>query len=94
MQPKNNLKNTSHQKERRMMTENISQVSPNVDSGIEQKQADTSTQVEAQATQGHTGRKWGVGILILLGVFLLTLANVAFWAWFTLLNTNGWVAAV
>jgi len=35
-----------------------------------------------------------VGILILLGVFLLTLANVAFWAWFTLLNTNGWVAAV
>ena len=45
-------------------------------------------------TSSHTGRKWGVGILILLGVFLLTLANVAFWAGFTLLNINGWVAAV
>jgi hypothetical protein len=42
----------------------------------------------------HTGRKWGVGILILLGAVLLVLANVAFWAYFTLLNTNGWVAAV
>ena len=45
-------------------------------------------------TEHHTGRKWGVGILIFLGVILLTLANVAFWAYFTLLNTNGWVAAV
>jgi hypothetical protein len=45
-------------------------------------------------TGKHTGRKWGVGILILLGVFLLTLANMTFWAAFTLLNTNGWVAAV
>ena len=76
------------------MTENTTQVSPTVDSGIEQKQADTNTQVEAQDTQGHTGRKWGVGILIFLGVILLTLANLSFWAWFTLLNTNGWVAAV
>ena len=42
----------------------------------------------------HTGRKWGVGILIFLGLILLVLANVAFWAYFTLLNTNGWVAAV
>ena len=42
----------------------------------------------------HTGRKWGVGILIFLGLILLVLANVTFWAYFTLLNTNGWVAAV
>jgi hypothetical protein len=76
------------------MTENTPQVSPSQDSGIEQKQADSTTQVEPQDNKSHTGRKWGVGILILLGVFLLTLANVAFWAGFTLLNTNGWVAAV
>jgi FtsH-binding integral membrane protein len=42
----------------------------------------------------HTGRKWGVGILLFLGLILLVLANVAFWAYFTLLNTNGWVAAI
>ena len=76
------------------MTENTPQVNPSADSGTEQKQADSTTQVETQDKNGHTGRKWGVGILILLGVFLLTLANVAFWAWFTLINTNGWVAAV
>jgi hypothetical protein len=76
------------------MTENTPQVNQSADSGIEQKQADSTTQVETQDNNGHTGRKWGVGILILLGVFLLTLANVAFWAWFTLINTNGWVAAV
>jgi hypothetical protein len=45
-------------------------------------------------TGSHTGRKWGVGILIFLGLILLVLANVAFWAYFSLLNTNGWVAAV
>jgi hypothetical protein len=49
----------------------------------------------ATAEKGsHTGRKWGVGILIFLGSILLVLANLAFWAYFTLLNTNGWVAAV
>ena len=57
-------------------------------------QTNTSETVQPAETSRHTGRKWGVGILILLGVFLLTLANVAFWAAFTLLNTNGWVAAV
>jgi hypothetical protein len=76
------------------MTENTPQVSPTADSGVEQKQADTSTQVETQDTQGHTGRKWGVGILIFLGTIFLVLANLSFWAWFTLLNTNGWVATV
>lgn len=62
--------------------------------GLEQKQTASPTKVEAQDTQGHTGRKWGVGILIFLGVIFLVLANVAFWAYFTLFNTNGWVAAV
>jgi len=76
------------------MTENTPQENPSPDSGIEQKQADYITQIETKDNQSHTGRKWGVGILILLGVFLLTFANIAFWAWFTLLNTNGWVAAV
>ena len=48
------------------------------------------------STEGnkHTGRKWGVGVLIVLGLILLFLANITFWAYFTLLNTNGWVAAV
>jgi hypothetical protein len=54
----------------------------------------TSVATQPAATSRHTGRKWAVGILIFLGVILLTLANVAFWAYFTLLNTPGWVAAV
>ena len=42
----------------------------------------------------HTGRKWAVGIVISVDAILLTLANGAFWACFTLLNTPGWVAIV
>ena len=62
----------------------------------DQNDQQTSVTVAAQAadTSRHTGRKWAVGILIFLGLILLTLANLAFWAYFTLLNTNGWVAAV
>jgi hypothetical protein len=62
----------------------------------DQNNQQTSVTVAAQAadTSRHTGRKWAVGILIFLGLILLTLANLAFWAYFTLLNTNGWVAAV
>lgn len=52
------------------------------------------TSAQPADTSRHAGRKWAVGILIFLGVILLTLANLAFWAYFTLLNTNGWVAAV
>jgi hypothetical protein len=64
-------------------------------SNIQQRSVEQTSAGNEQADQSsHTGRKWGVGILIFLGVILLTLANVAFWAWFTLLNTNGWVAAV
>jgi hypothetical protein len=49
---------------------------------------------QTAVTERHTGRKWAVGLLIFLGLILLVLANIAFWAYFTLLNTNGWVAAV
>jgi len=54
----------------------------------------TSTSVVSTDGTKQTGRKWAVGLLITLGVILITLANVAFWAYFTILNTNGWVAAV
>lgn len=42
----------------------------------------------------HTGRKIVVALLVILGCLILVLASVAFWARFTLLNTNGWVNAV
>jgi hypothetical protein len=42
----------------------------------------------------HTGRKIAVSLLVVLGLLLLFVANLAFWARFTLLNTNGWVNAV
>ncbi len=58
------------------------------------QQVGPSMAVEPAAASRHTGRKWAVGILIFLGAILLILANVAFWAYFTLLNTPGWVAAV
>jgi hypothetical protein len=58
------------------------------------QQASTSLALQPAAPSRHTGRKWAVGILIFLGAILLILANVAFWAYFTLLNTPGWVAAV
>jgi hypothetical protein len=52
---------------------------------------------EADATrdaQRHTGRRFAVGLLIVLGCIVLALANMAFWVRFTALNTSGWVAAV
>jgi hypothetical protein len=58
------------------------------------RQTDSAVVAQPAATSRHTGRKWAVGILIFLGAVLLILANVAFWAYFTLLNTPGWVAAV
>lgn len=48
----------------------------------------------ATEAQRHTGRRFTVGLLIVLGCLVLALANVAFWVRFTALNTNGWVAAV
>ena len=62
----------------------------------DQEYQETTVVVEAEPedTDSHSGRKWVVGILILVGAFLLVFANVAFWAYFTLLNTHGWVAAV
>jgi hypothetical protein len=58
------------------------------------QQTDSIVVAQPAATTRHTGRKWAVGILIFLGAILLILANVAFWAYFTLLNTPGWVSAV
>ncbi len=58
------------------------------------QQTSTAMAVQTEAPSRHTGRKWAVGILIFLGAILLVLANVTFWAYFTLLNTPGWVAAV
>jgi hypothetical protein len=60
----------------------------------DQSEQPTTGRVATVDTGSHTGRKWGVGLLISLGLILLVLANVTFWAYFTLLNTNGWVAAV
>jgi hypothetical protein len=67
---------------------------------LEQQKPDPLTQagslqaVQPADTSKHTGRKWAVGLLITLGLILLVVANLTFWAWFTLLNTNGWVTAV
>jgi hypothetical protein len=44
--------------------------------------------------QGHGGRRVVVGLLILLGCILFAGANVTFWLRDTVLNTNGWLAAV
>jgi len=57
-------------------------------------QASATQAVEAQDTSRYTGRKFAIGLLIVLGLILLAVGNLAFWARFTLLNTNGWVAAV
>jgi hypothetical protein len=57
-------------------------------------QASASQAAEAQETSRHTGRKFAIGVLIVLGLILLAVGNLAFWARFTLLNTNGWVTAV
>ena len=59
-----------------------------------ESQASAIQAVEPQDTSRHTGRKFAIGTLIVLGLILLAVGNLAFWARFTLLNTNGWVAAV
>ena len=59
-----------------------------------ESQASASQAAEPQDTSSHTGRKFAVGLLIVLGLVLLAAGNLAFWARFTILNTNGWVAAV
>ncbi len=59
-----------------------------------ESQASASQAAEPQDTSSHTGRKFAIGTLIVLGLILLAVGNLAFWARFTLLNTNAWVAAV
>ena len=70
------------------MTENYN------DQGDNNTEVQTSPDAPQEPAAKHTGRKWGVGLLITLGLILLVVANLTFWAWFTLLNTNGWVTAV
>ncbi|MGB2911834.1 MAG: hypothetical protein WBB55_14730 [Anaerolineales bacterium] len=57
-------------------------------------QAAASQAAEAQDTSRHTGRKFAIDLLVVLGLILLAVGNLVFWARFTLLNTNGWVTAV
>ena len=70
------------------MTENYN------DPGDNNTEVQTSPDAPQETDAKHTGRKWAVGLLIALGLILLVVANLTFWAWFTLLNTNGWVTAV
>ncbi|MFC2025574.1 hypothetical protein ACFLUC_00080 [Chloroflexota bacterium] len=71
----------------------------NVEAG-EPQTSDEQVQPETGASQaeytqgGHTGRKIAVSLLVILGLLLLFVANYAFWASSTLLNTNRWVNAV
>jgi len=59
-----------------------------------QSQSTVTLAAEPKDTSSHTGRKIAVGLLIVLGLILLAVGSPAFWARFTLLNTNGWVSAV
>ncbi len=65
-----------------------------MDTDQAQDQSTVSLAAEPKDTGSHTGRKIAVGLLIVLGLILLTVGSPAFWARFTLLNTSGWVAAV
>ena len=78
------------------MTENSNiYKNPSEVSTSDQDQVPASNFGVTQADRGgHTGRKVSVGFLIFLGAIFLLIANIAFWAGFTLLNTDGWVAAV
>jgi len=49
---------------------------------------------DAKASERHGGRRFLVGLLIVLGCLVIAGANVALWARSTVLSTNGWVAAV
>lgn len=42
----------------------------------------------------HTGRKWGIALLIILGSILLIAANATFWLRGVVLNTDRWVSTV
>ena len=59
-----------------------------------ESQTALSPAAEAGGAGSHTGRKFAVGALIVLGLILLAAGSVLFWARFTLLNTHGWVSAV
>ena len=54
----------------------------------------TETPPVMEDQSSHTGRKIAVTLLVIVGLLLLFVANLTFWARFTLLNTNGWVNAL
>ena len=68
--------------------------SEELQSSGEQLQPVTEMPQGMEDQSSHTGRKIAVSLLVILGLLLLFVANLAFWARFTLLNTNGWVNAV
>ena len=58
---------------------------------LQQQAADS----EAEKKMGrHTGRRWAVGLLIVLGCILLAGTNRVTWLRDVVLDTDGWVAAV
>lgn len=57
-------------------------------------QSITGTPPVMEDQSSHTGRKIAVTLLVIVGLLLLFVANLTFWARFTLLNTNGWVNAL
>jgi hypothetical protein len=83
-------------KELELMTENSNiYQNPSEVSTSNQDQVPAANSGITQADKGgYAGRKVSVAFLIFLGAIFLLIANVAFWAGFTLLNTDRWVAVV
>ena len=62
---------------------------------VEQLRAEVADlQQQVSERTGNTGRRWAVGLLIVLGGILAAVANPAVWARNVLLDTDGWTAMV
>ncbi len=65
------------------------------DAEVEQLRAQVADlQQQVSERTGHKGRRWAVGLLIVLGCILAAVANPAVWARNVLLDTDGWTAMV
>jgi hypothetical protein len=65
------------------------------DAEVEQLRAQVADlQQQASERTGNKGRRWAVGLLIVLGCILAAVANPAVWARNVLLDTDGWTAMV
>jgi len=65
------------------------------DAEVEQLRAEVADlQQQVSQRTGNTGRRWAVGLLIVLGCTLAAVANPAVWAHNVLLDTDGWTAMV